>query len=115
MRLTIITPRLRRGSRVCVCDCDGKTHVEMVFRQKCGLIAAICRNTFVFMCVVVLETAASAIYSLFACNTPHSFVCDYSARVLRRILPCEIAALVYYAVFFRVRLLLLVASNLAHW
>ena len=39
--------------------------VKMVFRQRDGLIAhtnVTCRNTFVFMCVVVLESAVLVIY-----------------------------------------------------
>ena len=49
------------------------------------------------MSAVVLETAVSTIYSA----TLHV---EYA--VFFRVLPCVIAAPVYYAVFFRVRLLL---------
>ena len=57
-----------------------KTLAKEPFRQKDGLkadIHATCTITFMFMCVVVLETAVSAIYSIFA------------PRVMRRILSCS--------------------------
>ena len=107
----IVTPRLRRGrARVCVCVSVClclkilKTLAKEPFRQKDGLkadIYATCTITFMFMYVVVLETAVSAIYSatflLFAPRVIRrilscSSVCDCYLRVLRRILPCEIAA-----------------------
>ena len=47
------------------------------------------------MSAVVLETAVSTIYSL-----------HVQCAVFFRVLPCVIAAPVFYAVFFRVRLLL---------
>ena len=75
-----------------------KNFAKEPFRQKDGLkadIYATCTITFTFMYVDVLETAVSAIYSaprvirrILSCSS----VCDYYLRVLRRILPCEIAA-----------------------
>ena len=76
-QIGIITPRLRRGrviGPVCVCVCVSvclcqkilKTLAKEPFRQKDGLkadIYATCTITFMFMYVVVLETAVSAIYS----------------------------------------------------
>ena len=75
--MNIITPRLRRGrviGPVCVCVCLSvclclkilKTLAKEPFRQKDGLkadIYATCTITFMFMYVVVLETAVLAIYS----------------------------------------------------
>ena len=83
-------PALAQGC-VCVYLCVKilKTRAKEPFRQKDGLkadIYAICRITFMFICVVVLETAVSAIY------IAPRVMCDCCARVLRRILPCEIAA-----------------------
>ena len=77
IKLCVITPRLRRGrviGPVCVCVCVSvclclkifKTLAKEPFRQKDGLktdIYATCTITFMFMYVVVLETAVSAIYS----------------------------------------------------
>ena len=72
---TLVTPRLRRGrviGPVCVCVCVClclnilKTLAKEPFRQKDGLKADLyvtCTITFMFMYVVVLETAVSAIYS----------------------------------------------------
>ena len=54
-----------------------------------------------FMSTVVLETAVSTIYSS---TSYYSLLVEYA--VFLRVLPCVIAAPVYYAVFFRVRLLL---------
>ena len=76
-----------------------KNFAKEPFRQKDGLKADIYATytiTFMFMYVVVLETAVSAIYSatprvirrILSCSS----VCDCYLRVLRRILPCEIAA-----------------------
>ena len=86
---------------VCLCLKILKTLAKEPFRQKDGLKAATCTITFMFMYVVVLETAVSAIYSatsyysllvyirrILSCSS----VCDCYLRVLRRILPCEIAA-----------------------
>ena len=70
-----------------------------------------------FLSAVVFETTVSTIYS----DTYYSLHVQYA--VFCRVLPCVIAAPMYYAVFFRVRLLLhayydnLVpdpGSNLAH-
>ena len=85
-RVTVVTPRLRRGrviGPVCVCVsvCLSvpkilKTLAKEPFRQKDGLradIYATCTITLMFMYVVVLETAVSAIHSA-SCNTPYSFV-----------------------------------------
>ena len=81
-----------------------KTLAKERFRQKDGLKADIYttyRIAFMFMRVVVLVTAVSAMYSatsyLFAprviCRILScSSVCGCCSRVLRRILPCEIAA-----------------------
>ena len=94
----VVTPRLqgRPGSRVSVTK---NFFAKEPFRQKDGLkayIYATCTITFMFMCVVVLETAVSAKYSaiLFAPRVILrilSYVICY-LRVLCRILPCEIAA-----------------------
>ena len=70
------------------------------------------------MSAVVLETTVSTIYSA----TYYLLHVQYT--VFFRVLPCVIADPVYYAVFYRVRLLLMIAlfpipdpdpgSNLAH-
>ena len=54
-----------------------------------------------FMNAVDLETAVSTIYSA---TSYYSLLVQYA--VFFRVLPCVIAASVYYAVFFHVRLLL---------
>ena len=81
--------------RVCVvCVCVSVTK-NTVFRRKDGLIAhtyATCRNTFVFMCVVVLETAVSAIYSATSYYPPRVIVI-YAVFV--RVLLCVITATPY--------------------
>ena len=106
--IVFITPRLRRGrviGPVCVSDQKIlKTLAKEPFRQKDGLkadIYATCRITFTFMSAVVLETALSTIYSATSYYSLH-----VQHAVFFRVLPCVIAASVYYAVFFRVRLLL---------
>ena len=97
---------------VCVCVCVSvclclkmlKTRAKEPFRQKDGLkadIYATCRITFMFMSAVVPETAVSTIHSA---TSYYSLLVQYA--VFSRVLPCVIAASVYYAVFFRVRLLL---------
>ena len=97
---------------VCVCVCVSvclclkilKTRAKEPFRQKDGLkadIYATCRITFMFMSAVVPETAVSTIHSA---TSYYSLLVRYA--VFCRVLPCVIAASVYYAVFFRVRLLL---------
>ena len=104
--LSVITPRLRRGRVIgpCAVPKNFENFAKEPFRQKDGLksdIYATCTITFMFMYVVVLETAVSAIYSatsyysllvyirrILSCSS----VCDCYLRVLRRILPCEIAA-----------------------
>ena len=91
---------------VCVCLCLKilKTLAKEPFRQKDGLkadIYATCTITFMFMYVVDLETAVSAIYSA---TSYYSLHVQYA--VFFRVLPYVIATSVYYAVFFRVRLLL---------
>ena len=94
---------------VCVCVCLSvcltKILAKEPFRQKDGLKAdvfATCRITFMFMSAAVLETAVSTIYSA---TSYYSLLVQYV--VFFRVLPCVIAAPVYYAVFFRVRLRLL--------
>ena len=91
---------------VCVCLCLKilKTLAKEPFRQKDGLkadIYATCKITFMFMSTVVPETAVSTIYSA---TSYYSLLVQYA--VFCRVLPCVIAAPVYYAVFFPVRLLL---------
>ena len=54
-----------------------------------------------FMNAAVLDAAVSTIYSA---TSHYSLLVQYT--VFFRVLPCAIAASVYYAVFFRVRLLL---------
>ena len=54
-----------------------------------------------FMSAIVLETAVSTIYSA---TYYYSLLMQYA--VFFRVLPCVIAAPMYYAVFFHVRLLL---------
>ena len=90
---------------MCVCVCLSVTSLaKEPFRQNDGLkadIYATCRITFTFMSAVVLETAVSTIYSA---TSYYSLHVQYT--VFFRVLPCVIAAPVYYAVFFRVILLL---------
>ena len=106
---SLITPRLCRGRVIhvigpCVCVSVTKTLAKEPFRQRDGLkadIYATYRITFTFMSAVVFETAVSAIYSATSYYSLHE---QYA--VFFRVLPCVIAAPVYYAVFFHVRLLL---------
>ena len=89
---------------MCVCLSVPKNFAKEPFRQKDGLKAdvyATCRITFTFMSAVVLETAVSTIYS-----ATYYYSLHVQYAVFFRGLPCVIAAPVYYAVFFCVRLLL---------
>ena len=92
------------------------------FRQKDGLkadIYATCRITFTFISAVILETAVSTIYSA---TSYYSLHVQYA--VFFRVLPCVIAASVYYTVFDCYFALIMIAlfpipdpdpgSNLAH-
>ena len=87
---------------MCVCLSVTKNFAKEAFRQKDGLKAdvyATCRITFMFM---------SAVLSLnrFFDNIIFSYFLFAQYAVFFRVLPCEIVAPVYYAVFFRVTLLL---------
>ena len=92
---------------VCTCVSVGvsvtknsKTPAKEPFRQKGGLKAdvhATCRSMFMFVCVLVLLFRRYIQLLLIirsSCNMPYSFVSLIAA------------ASVYYAVFFRVKLLL---------
>ena len=87
---------------VCLCLKIFKTRKRAIWAKRWPKadIYATCTITFMFMYVVVLETAVSAIYSA----TYYSLLVSYA--VFFRVLPCVIVTSVYYAVFFRVRLLL---------